>query len=93
MPHGTIRSKYDRSVVTLSAKPCQVTQSRACTPIDAIFRPAVQTPVSPGLLSAVTPSVPSARMSSSSSWRRYQCRSCRWRLRSMMGYPTSCPGP
>src|SRR5262249_31415423 len=26
IPQGTIRSKYDRSVVTLSAKPCQVTQ-------------------------------------------------------------------
>ena len=29
MPHGTMRSKYDRSVVTLRAKPCHVTQSRA----------------------------------------------------------------
>ena len=38
MPHGTIRSKYERSVDTLRAKPCQVTQSRAWTPIDAILR-------------------------------------------------------
>ena len=45
MPQGTIRLKYESSVVTLSAKPCQVTQSRACTPIDAIFLPRVHTPV------------------------------------------------
>src|SRR5450830_850038 len=38
MPHGTMRSKYDRSVVTFRAKPCQVTHWRACTPMDAILR-------------------------------------------------------
>src|SRR5689334_6539120 len=45
MPHGTMRSKYRRSVETLSAKPCHVTQSRACTPIDAILRSSIHTPV------------------------------------------------
>src|SRR5436190_3030191 len=34
-----------------------------------------------------------ARMSASSTCRRYQCRSSLWRLRSTIGYPTSCPGP
>src|SRR6266568_295549 len=45
IPHGIIRSKKERSVVTLRANPCQVTQSRACTPIEAIFLPRVHTPV------------------------------------------------
>src|SRR3954464_6602165 len=45
MPQGTMRSKYPRSVETLRAKPCHVTQSRAWTPIDAILRFCVQTPV------------------------------------------------
>src|SRR4029079_2797273 len=51
MPHGTMRSKKRRSVATLSAKPCQVTQSRACTPIDAILRSSIQTPVYGGFRS------------------------------------------
>src|SRR5205823_3872779 len=45
MPHGIMRSKKERSVVTLRANPCHVTQSRAWTPIEAIFFPRVQTPV------------------------------------------------
>src|SRR5438128_821296 len=55
-----MRSKYESSVVTLSAKPCHVTQSRACTPIDAILRPCVHTPVyfgtrSPGMSKRARP--------------------------------------
>ena len=43
-------------MVTLRAKPCQVTQSRAWTPIEAILTPvAVHTPVSPGCGSALIP--------------------------------------
>ena len=51
MPQGMIHSKSRRSVVTFSAKPCEVTPCETCTPMAAIFfsgmlPPAiVQTPV------------------------------------------------
>ena len=93
MPHGTIRSKYDRSVVTFSANPCHVTHWRAWTPMEASLRPAVQTPVCPALRSPTIANGARARMSAPSSCRRYQCRSRVWRCRSMIGYPTSWPGP
>ena len=37
IPHGTIRSKYRRSVATLYAKPCEVTQRLRWTPRAASF--------------------------------------------------------
>ncbi len=37
MPQGTIRSKSRRSVVTLSAKPCEVMPREMWTPMAAIF--------------------------------------------------------
>ena len=37
MPHGTISPKWDRSVLTLSAKPWLVTQREIRTPIAASF--------------------------------------------------------
>ena len=51
MPQGTIQSKSRRSVVTFSAKPCEVTPCETWTPMAAIFfsgccrRRCVQTPV------------------------------------------------
>ena len=37
MPHGTIRPKWERSVLTLSAKPWLVTQREMRTPMAASF--------------------------------------------------------
>ena len=37
MPHGTMRSKSRRSVVTLSAKPCEVTPCETWIPMAPIF--------------------------------------------------------
>ena len=55
MPHGTMRSKPRRSVVTLSANPWNVTHCFTWMPMLAILRPAVHTPVSPGCRSAAEP--------------------------------------
>lgn len=51
IPHGIILSKKPKSALTLSAKPCMVTQREARTPIAQIFRAngvptSNQTPVS-----------------------------------------------
>jgi hypothetical protein len=75
IPHGTIKSNAERSVVTLRAKPCQVTHWRTWMPMLAILRPPVQTPVKGGFRSAATPRLARAPISASSSWRRNQCRS------------------
>src|SRR6266446_2174293 len=48
MPHGMMRSKGARSPQMLSAKPCIVIQWRTPTPMDAILRLSIQTPVRPG---------------------------------------------
>ena len=45
MPHGTIQRNGSRSLSALTAKPCVVTRRETCTPIDAILRPPVHTPV------------------------------------------------
>ena len=64
IPQGTIQSKSRRSVVTLSAKPCEVTPCETWTPMAAIFfsrmlPPAmVQTPVSLQMRWAITPKSP-----------------------------------
>ena len=47
MPHGTMRSKWSRSVVTLNANPWLVIQRAMRTPIAASFSSPTQTPVSP----------------------------------------------
>ena len=44
-----------KSVVTLSANPCIVTQRRMPTPIDAIFCESTHTPVRPGRCAADIP--------------------------------------
>ena len=44
-PQGTTHSKGCRSLSTLTAKPCVVTSRERCTPIEAILRSAVQTPM------------------------------------------------
>lgn len=50
MPHGTMWSKYDKSVVTLTAHPWLAIPREICTPIAAIFLSSTQTPVLPGCL-------------------------------------------
>ena len=55
MPQGTIRSKADRSVATLKAKPCDVTQRAIRTPIAPILSRPTQVPVSPSTRPASTP--------------------------------------
>src|SRR5262245_16544919 len=47
MPHGVMAANPLRSALTLSAKPCQVTQRRMPTPIEPILRAPTHTPVSP----------------------------------------------
>ncbi len=47
MPQGTIRSKADRSVATLKANPCDVTQRAMRTPIAPILSRPTQVPVRP----------------------------------------------
>src|SRR5690606_34663691 len=84
-PHGTMASNHERSLFTLSAKPCIVTHCLTWMPMLASLRPRVQTPVLPGSTPASIPSRASASISELSRVRRYQCRSGRWRLRSMIG--------
>ena len=50
-PHGLMAAKRPRSVATLRANPCSVTQRLTATPIDASLRSAAafQTPVHPAL--------------------------------------------
>jgi hypothetical protein len=55
MPHGTIRLKYSRSVVTLNAKPWLVTQRAIRTPIAASLSRPTHTPVRPSTRPAPTP--------------------------------------
>mmetsp|Transcript_14921 Transcript_14921/g.45010 ORF Transcript_14921/g.45010 Transcript_14921/m.45010 type:complete len:277 (-) Transcript_14921:473-1303(-) len=95
MPQGTMRlNPFPRSTSTLMATPCMVTQLLTLTPMAATLASSTHTPVSPSMRPAsATPSLPRARMTSSSSARTYQCRSHRYSLRSRMGYTTSCPGP
>ena len=52
MPQGTIRSKALRSVVTLKAKPCEVTQREIRTPMAPILSRPTQVPVRPATRSA-----------------------------------------
>ena len=58
MPHGTIRSKYLRSVLTLRAKPWKVTHCFTWMPMLAIFRPSGPHPGQAGV--AAPASTPSA---------------------------------
>ena len=44
MPQGTISSKSRRSVVTFSAKPCEVIPREMCTPMAAIFFSGIEPP-------------------------------------------------
>ena len=78
-PHGLIASNRPRSVATFRANPCSVTQRLfTATPIDANFRcgsAAVHSPVHPSRRPPAIPSSPTARISASSSPRRYACRS------------------
>src|SRR5262249_30790551 len=46
-PHGFMAPKRSRSVATLRAKPCSVTQRRTAMPIEATLRSPSQTPVRP----------------------------------------------
>ena len=71
-PQGLMAAKRARSVETLSAKPCIVTQRLTATPMEASLRapPAVQTPVQPSLRSPARPKRAQARMIASSRLRR-----------------------
>mmetsp|Transcript_14919 Transcript_14919/g.44995 ORF Transcript_14919/g.44995 Transcript_14919/m.44995 type:complete len:313 (-) Transcript_14919:473-1411(-) len=77
MPQGTMRlNPFPRSTSTLMATPCMVTQLLTLTPMAATLASSTHTPVSPSMRPAsATPSLPRARMTSSSSARTYQCRS------------------
>src|SRR6266849_5210587 len=59
IPHGTIKSKYRKSVETLYANPCDVTHRLMCTPMAANFSSAfslwTQIPVFPSTRFAATP--------------------------------------
>ena len=48
MPHGTMRSKQDRSVETLKARPWLVIQREMRTPIAPILRSPTHAPLKPG---------------------------------------------
>lgn len=53
-----------------------------------------QTPVRPSIrVALISQADQSARMTTSSRLRRYQCKSIWWCRRLRMGYITSCPGP
>jgi lipoic acid synthetase len=68
-PHGTMCSKYDRSVFTFSAKPCVVTPRETRTPIAAIFASLTQTPALRSERPAAMPKRPSTSISIASSAR------------------------
>src|SRR5205823_7567375 len=85
MPQGTIRLKGERSPQTFNANPCIVIQWRTPTPIDAILRSSTQTPVSDSRRIAATSYSVSVSMSSRSSQRKYLCKSCPQRRRSIIG--------
>src|SRR6266403_835550 len=97
IPHGTIRSKFRKSVDTLYANPCEVTQRLMRTPMAASFSSVLpartQIPVFPATRSAVIPNSAVARIIASSSIRTYHRTSRRIAPRFRIGYPTICPGP
>src|SRR5690606_13116478 len=67
IPQGTMASKKFRSVVTLSAKPCDVIHPlETRTPIAAIFSSPTHTPVNPCFRPASTPKSASALINASS---------------------------
>jgi hypothetical protein len=76
MPQGTMYSNPLRSGQTLRAKPCIVIQRLTLMPMAASLRSPTQTPVTPGRRSPWTrQNRPESESITSSSWRRYQCRS------------------
>ncbi len=54
-PHGTIRSKWSRLVVTFSASPCMDTHREMRTPIAQIFPPSLRRSVALSLPVTHTP--------------------------------------
>src|SRR5215469_1302121 len=103
IPHGTIQSKYRKSVVTLYANPCDVTHRLRCTPSAANFssrgaRPtpagaSTQIPCIPSTRRAATPKSVDARIITSSSCDTYHRTSRRCSAKPRIGYPITCPGP
>ncbi len=61
-PHGMMPLKYDRSVLTLRAKPWLVTQRVNLTPMAAILALLTHTPVMPGARPASMPKSANARI-------------------------------
>ncbi len=55
IPHGTIRSKYERSVVTLNAMPWLVIQREIRIPTAPIFPSPIHVPLNPAIRPAVRP--------------------------------------
>ncbi len=55
MPHGTISANGARSLVTFSAKPCDVTQRAMRTPMAPTFSVPTHVPVLPAIRPAVIP--------------------------------------
>ena len=61
-PQATTHVNGSRSLVTLTAKPCEETPWEMCTPTEAILRSPTHTPTClwPSLVAAATPASPSA---------------------------------
>lgn len=77
IPQGIICWKPVRSGLTFRANPCIVIQCLTLMPMAATFFPSIQTPVSPGILSAGRSYDFSVWINTVSSCRKYQWRS--WR--------------
>ena len=85
-PHGTMASKYERSVSAFNANPCEVIhRDDTRIPMAAALAPPTQTPVAVSSRSPTSPNSASTRTSTFSRLRRYRWRSFRSGFRSRIG--------
>lgn len=95
IPHGVMAWKPERlSFVMFMANPCMEIHFLTPTPMEQSLRFSTQTPVRPSLIVAgMENSSLQASTSECSIALMYVCRSFPSFFRSIIGYPTSWPGP